>query len=154
MNGFVPTQAPDNEPDIVNIDFYIDISPSACRDAIRLEQSITPERLRMALVESIKRVNNELNGWKQTQLDAGINTLNDVPADHIDDESVHISSYKSAVYYFAKADLLEQYRDYDSSATGVQRAEDKDDTADEYRRKGQLAVRDILGKPHTTVELI
>lgn len=152
--SFLPAQNPAAEPDITNAVFYPDISPTDCRNAVRLEQNITAERLRMALVEAIKFVNTQLNQWKLDQMAVGIGVLEEVNADQIDGESEHVSSYRSAVYYLAKADLLEQYRDYDTTATGSQRAEEKDETADDYRRKGLLAINNIQARPHTIVELI
>lgn len=154
MTGLSPATPASNELDIENIDFYPDISPTDCRAVIRLEQNITAERLRAALVNAIVYVNENLSTWKAEQVAAGMAALDDIPADTIDGLSINLQHYHRAVYHHAKAELIDQYLDADSTGTGSQRAEDKADTADDYRRQSILAIRRLLGRPQSTVELI
>jgi len=67
---------------------------------------------------------------------------------------VLIHHYRRAVYQLTNADLIERYRDFDTTAAGEKRAQDLDGAIEESRRNARWAVLDILGLPHLTVELI
>ncbi len=65
--------------------------------------------------------------------------------------------YRRAVYSMAKADLIERYRDIDSTASSLtdkKSMEWMNDAPSEQRRNAHWAVADILGRTHATVELI
>ena len=152
--GFVVNSPDVDEQPIANIDFYPEIDPNDCRNVMRVGQQITPERLRHTLIAAIITCNDNLNHWKNEQRAAGYNSLGDVPADQIDDESIQIIRYRRAVYNHTKAELCERYRDYDSTLNASQRADDLEETIDDYRRQHILAMRQIMGIAQTTVELI
>jgi hypothetical protein len=154
MTGFVANTAPAEETTIENIPFFPDVSPVACRDVMRIDSSITPDRLRAALVSAMHDTNHDLRHFRAEQEAAGYATLGDVPADAIDGSNINVQLYQRAVYNIAKAELTERYRDYDTTLHGTQRAEDLDETIDTYRRQAILAIRKIAGRQRTTVELI
>lgn len=155
MSGFVanPTIAA-IEPSIGNDGWFPNIDPVALRAAIRLDGTVTEERLRHAIVNAITSVNGELYEWQYQQRDAGITTLDGVPSVQLGGSSRLRWLYLRAIYSTVKADLNERYRDFDSTAAGQQRADDLDPSIDEQRRNARWAIRDILGRPHSTVELI
>lgn len=143
--------------DITNDGFFPDISMPAMRDAMRLDSTVTNERLRPALVDAILTTNRLLRGWQVEQQTAGVATLADVPAPRIDGESQYVAFYRRAVYSFAKADMFEAYRDYDTTAgalTDKKNMEWMDTAPDVQRRNAHWAINDILGRTHATVELI
>lgn len=154
------TQVPPAAPmvkDITNDGFFPDISMPAMRDAMRLDQTVTDQRLRPALVSAIITTNKLLEDWKAAKLAAGIVTLGDVPAAKVDGESELAAHYRRAVYSFAKADMFEGYRDYDTTAaalTDKKNMEWMDAAPDVQRRNAHWAISDILGRTHATVELI
>lgn len=154
MNGFVANSPAATETDIQQSGFYPDISPSDFREAMRLDQSVTPKRLRHSLVNAINDTNGELKAWKATQIEAGHTTLDAVTAEEIDGESVKVQLYKRAVYNTAKAELVERYRDYDSTLSGSQRADEMEETVDQYRRNAIVAIRELTDRPRSAVELI
>lgn len=158
MSGFVANTPAAVETDIINTDFFPTISPVSCRAEVRLDQNITPQRLRAALINAMHEVNQDLAIYKKTYTSADAvtpyATLAEVPADSIDGASVKIGLYTRAVYCFAKAELIERYRDYDSTLSGNQNADDLDPAIDDYRRQGIIAIRAITGAPRSTIELI
>jgi hypothetical protein len=154
MSGFVANTPASAEEDITNTDFFPAISPVKCRESVRLDLSITGARLRDVLITAMQDVNTDLAPYKADQIEAGFATLNDVPADHIDGVSTKINLYIRAVYCFAKADLMERYRDYDTTHSGHQRADELDPAVDDYRRKGIIAIRALIDAPRSTIELI
>lgn len=142
------------EPPIGNGDFWPEIDPAQIRDAQRIDGTITPERLRAALIEAMASANVELAAWAALQVVAGHATLAAVPAIAIDDESIHVHRYRRAVGCLAKANLIERYRDYDTTARGDRKADALADPIDDLRRDARWAISDILGVGRTTVELI
>lgn len=154
--SFVTTTPVDEsvEPPIGNGEFWPEIDPAKIREAQRVDGTITPERLRTALIEAMASVNGELEAWRLLQVAAGHATLVAVPATEIDDESIHVHRYRRAVGCMAKANLIERYRDYDTTARGDRKAEMLTDPIDDLRRDARWAISDILGVGRTTVELI
>lgn len=154
MSGFVINTPPPEETDIENIAFFPSISPARCREVMRIDSSITPDRLRAALVSAMHDTNHDLKGWRADQEALGLNSLAEVSADEIDGSSIYLQLYQRAVYNFAKAEMTERYRDYDNTLEASDRADDLDKTIDQYRRQAMLAIRKIAGRQQTTVELI
>lgn len=149
--------APSNVKPIGNDGFFPDISMPAMRDAMRLDSTVTDARLRPALVDAILSVNRLLRDWQAGHLAAGLQKLDEVPAPKVDGESQLIAHYRRAVYSFAKADIFESYRDYDTTAsalTDTKKMEWMDTAPDVQRRNGHWAINDMLGRTHATVELI
>jgi len=62
--------------------------------------------------------------------------------------------YRRAVYASAQAELIERYRDVDTTHAGHVRADTLDPTIDDYRRNVRYAIRDMLGRPRADVELL
>ncbi|NOJ99877.1 head completion/stabilization protein, partial [Corallococcus coralloides] len=56
------------------------------RDAALLDGTVTPARLRDALLEALDSVNGELSNYRATQEARGYAKLADVPADRLDDD--------------------------------------------------------------------
>ncbi|MFJ2987751.1 head completion/stabilization protein [Collimonas sp. NPDC087041] len=148
---------PSASPLVENDGFYVDIHLFQMRDAMRLDGTVTDVRLRQAVIAAILHVNDELREWKLQQVAAGYASLAAVPADRIDRESVLIAHYRRAVYCTAKADLIERYRDFDSTASSLsdkKMMEALDHAPGEQRRNAHWAIADIIGRAHLTVELI
>jgi hypothetical protein len=147
-------------PEVGNVEndgYYPDIVLQDVRDNMRLDGTVTTPRLIQAIVAAILHVNAELRDWKCQQIAAGYASLAAVPADRIHRESVLIAHYRRAVYSTAKADLIERYRDYDSTASSLsdkKTMEALDNAPGEQRRNAHWAIADIIGRPHVTVELI
>jgi hypothetical protein len=141
---------------IRNAAFWPDIEPAACREAMRLDGTVTPARLRGALVEAIAHVNDQLTDWRRTQLALGCTALADVPADSIDDESVQVARYRRAVHCVAAANLAERLRHFDATgkAATVHTQERIDASAEDFRRDAQWAIRDIRGARRALIDLV
>lgn len=156
MNGFIVTAPaePATETPIASGPFWPDIDPAEQRIAQRIDNTVTAERLRMALIEAIATTNYALRAFRIEQLDLGRSTLANVPCDEIDGENVLVHRYRRAVGCLAKALLLERQRDFDATGKGDKKAEDLSSTIDDCRRDHLHALSDITGKPRTVVELI
>lgn len=159
MSAFVAT-APTTPIGILNTDaigndgWFPDLALSTIRATIRLDGTVTDERLRDAARYAIASVNTLLTQFKATAQAAGSASIADVSPAQIDGEKRLVMLYRRAVFSTIKADLLERYRDFDSTDSGLRRGVDLEDPIGEQRRNASWAVRDILGQPHSVVELI
>lgn len=153
--GFIATAptAPD-EGDIANSPFWPAISLADLRETVRLDGTVTTARLTHAVVDAITSVNRDLADWRSARQAEGHATLAAVPSEVINNESVHLHSYRRAVYAMTRANLLERYTDYSATSDGVKGADAKIVSSDDLYRDARFAIRDILGTTHNTVELI
>ncbi|RSM31249.1 head completion/stabilization protein [Aeromonas salmonicida] len=153
--GFIATAptAPD-EGEITSSPFWPAISLPDLRETVRLDGTVTTARLTHAVVDAITSVNLDLADWRSARQAEGHATLAAVPSDVINNESVHLHSYRRAVYAMSRANLLERYTDYSATGDGVKGADAKIISSDDLYRDARFAIRDILGTTHNTVELI
>ncbi|RYF02230.1 MAG: head completion/stabilization protein [Comamonadaceae bacterium] len=120
--SFVATANPPargTEPAVRNDGFWPDIDREKLRADIRLDGTVTAERLHKALLTAMWSVNGEVREWKRAQLAAGYATMQDVPADQLDGQSVKVQQYHAAIYAHVQAQLAEAYRDIDTLPQGA-----------------------------------
>ncbi|MFC0206439.1 head completion/stabilization protein [Novosphingobium soli] len=139
---------------IVNDGFFPDIEPGAVREAARIPSSITPARLRAAILGAIMTVECDLRAFAAEANAAGHTTLAAIPAPVLDGQSVQLMRYNRAVALYAKAELIERHRDFDTTSAGGNQADELMPSIGDLRRDALHAVRDILGKRRTTIDLI
>lgn len=151
MSAFVSTGSTADFT-LTNDGWFPDIDATDARKALRLDGSVTDVRLETALVNAMLSVNQDLAEFKLDH--EGYPALTSVPATEINKTSRLVILYKRAVVCTAGAEIAERYRNYDTSASGNKNAEALTDTADELRRDARWAIRDLIGRVRTTVELI
>lgn len=152
--SIVPPPAATIDPVVANDGWFPDIDVAALRRAMRIRESVTPDRLRDAVLGAMITVDNDVTAWRFTQITTGHADLAAVPAPRFGGESRLAILYRRAVGCFAKADVVERYRDIDTTAAGDRKVEDLEPSIDELRRDGRHAIRDLIGTTRTTVELI
>lgn len=149
-----PTE-PEIEVPIVTGEFWPDIDPAEIRDEQRIDNTVTPDRLRAAIIEATVTTIESLAAWKAAQIAAGYASLEAVPtAEQIDDESPNLHRFRRAVGCLAKALLLERYRDFDTTAKGDRNADQLTDPIGDHRRDHHHAIAGIIGRGRVTIELI
>lgn len=156
MSGFI-ANAPESTPDddlLENDGWFPDLSLTAIRNGTRLDGTVTEDRLRDAARYAISTINDQLTAFKALHTEAGAANLAEVNAAAIDGENRLVLLYRRAVVCTLKADLIERYRDLDTTDAGLRRASEMDPAVGEQRRNASWALRDIQGQPRTTVELI
>ena len=153
--GFIATAptAP-AEGEIASSPFWPAISLPDLRETVRLDGTVTTARLKHVVIDAITSVNRDLADWRRAREAEGHATLAAVPSEVINGESVHLHSYRRAVYAMTRANLLERYTDYSATGDGVKGADAKVISSDDLYRDARFAIRDILGTTHNTVELI
>ncbi len=160
MSGFtcnpsvIPPAPTGAEPIITNDGWFPDVSPTDFRKQMRIRDTVTPERLREAVLAAMIAVGNNLLDWQLERQAEGAGTLADIPAPQLGGESRFVILYRAAIGAEAKAQLVERYRDTDLTGAGQRQVSDLDESVGELRRDSIYAVRDILGRTRTNVELI
>lgn len=135
--------------------WYPEIDVNAMRDALRITDQITHARIVGAIEGGLLTVEGELAFWRATQESEGFTDLAAVDPDRmIGGEHRLTLLYTRAVRFHAAAELAELHRDLSATTDGATRAEPQLLTAEDYRKHATAAIRDILGTPRVTVELI
>lgn len=146
--------APPADAPVINDGFFPDIDPAEVREAARVPGSITAPRLRAAILGAIMTAEIDLRAFAAASISAGHTTLAVVPAPKLDGISVQVVRYRRAIALYAKAELIERHRDFDTTGAGGAQADDLTPSIGELRRDAMHAIRDMLGKSRTTVDLI
>lgn len=152
--GTEPAPTAGDETTLANDGWFPGIDLAALRAAARLDGTVTAARLRHAALHAMASVNAELAGYREAQERAGYASLADVPGSEISGESLQLQRYRRAVYACVQADLIQAYRDFDTTGAGDKAAERLELRVDDLRRDMRWAISDILGRRRTTVELI
>lgn len=151
---FNATGAPESTAELKNYPFFPDLKIQEFRDAMRVDNVATMDRAAHALLAAMMEANRRLAGWMLDQIEGGINALVDAEPGPGQPEGEKEQLYLRAVYCLAKANLVERYRDYDSTGNASGRADQLEESIDDLRRDAAWAINDITGLPRSTVELI
>lgn len=139
---------------LTNNGFFPSINSDDFVKTQKLDGIVSDDRLVFALTLAISDANFALVDWQIRQEAMGYFELENVPSSQINNESRLVMLYKQAVFSFAKAHLLEKYRDFDTTALGNKKAENLEPNIDVYWRNARWALSDIQGKSRSMVELI
>lgn len=138
--------------------WWPDFNPVEVRNACLLDGTVTPDRLRKALVEAFASVTDELGVWRVARESEGVASLSDVPGRMIDGEKISLHRFRRAVHECLMADLQEGYRGIDTTPQAVGKTERVTEGVaakiEEHRRKMRWAISDLLGINRSTVDLI
>lgn len=152
---FIAPQKATGTPDIIpNNSFWPDVDLAKFRSVMRVDGTVTPERLRQVVLTAMAEVNTELYPWRERQELAGRNSLADVPAERLAGVSVRLHHYENAVWCWTRAVLNERYQDFDATASAVKRGEELSDASGDLWRDARWAISRVQDMPHCTVELI
>ncbi|EAA7571302.1 head completion/stabilization protein [Salmonella enterica subsp. enterica] len=134
--------------------FWPEILLRDLRLASRIPGRTTTSRLKFVTTEAVAHVTDQLDDWRGIQESAGYSTLADVPARILNGESVKVYRYRRAVYSAARALLLENARDVDTTEKGDRKADALDVQTDDLWRDVRWAIADIRGTQRLFVELV
>ncbi|MGK0735865.1 head completion/stabilization protein [Yokenella regensburgei] len=136
---------------IKNTFFFPDVDPKRVRELMRLEQTVSPARLRNAIKTGMAETNAELYDYRARQMAAGFTQLTDVPAEEIDGENQRVFHYLSAVTAMATATLYERYRGVEATGKGDKKADSVETTIDDLWRDMRWSVARLQDKPRCIV---
>lgn len=104
---------------IANEAFYPAVSTARVREWGRLDSTATPERLREAVIATMRHCNAELREWAAAQQLQGFATLADLPSPQIAGTSTRVADYLRAIAAGALAYLEEDSRDQATMPAGI-----------------------------------
>lgn len=133
--------------------FWPKVSPADFRLAMKLDGSVTEERIRVALIDATVTVIEGLSEWKIAQLESGVTELTRIGL-QIDGKGQHVHRFTRAVHCLAAASIAERYRGTDATGAGNQKADLIESPIEDLRRDAFWAMADIRGTQRTVVELI
>ena len=154
MSGFIASGTNAAEHKIENDAFWPEVDCLDLRAAMRLDASVTPERIEAAAINAMIEANRELDLYRRARQEEGHASLADVPAPQIKGESQLLHLYRRTIYCRATAELVERYRSFDATNSGEQKVTEEESSPDQLRRDARKALRTILGISHATVELL
>lgn len=154
MSGFIANASPTNAATVENALFWPQVDLDLVRARMRLDGSVTEDRLREATIAAMLYVNDALATWRASQQAAGYASLDEVPGAAVGGVPRAVALYLRAVCCAVGAELAERYRSYDATDSANQRADDLTPSITELRRDLAWALSDLQGRPRTTVELI
>ena len=121
---------------------------------MRLDGTVTYARLTTSVVEAMAFVNDCLRPLREEQQARNITSMAEMAGEVINGSNIFITRYKRAVYCYAAANIQERYASFDLTREGEKKGEIFQDSINDLRRDGQLAIRDLLGVPRITAALI
>ncbi|MBY4840986.1 head completion/stabilization protein [Pantoea sp. DY-5] len=134
--------------------FWPEIRLADLRKSMRLNGTVTTDRLQHNTREAVRSVTRQLADWKAMQEAEGYAALDAVPADEIDGQSERVYCFQRAVYCMAKALLTEGYRDFDTTEQGEKHAAALTSQIDTLWRDANWAIRDLQVMPRGLAELV
>ena len=150
--------APGSAPAPATIDcgqFWPALDLDHLRQAIRIDQSVTSERLRDVVENAALDIMGELDSWKTQQEAAGYRSLADVPGRHsVGGKTDFTVRWHRAVTSVVAGDLADRQHAQTVRSAGVERAEELAADIDVHRRNVTYAVRDFLGRTRIIAEVI
>lgn len=163
MTGLVSVPASPVDPanaQVVADGWFPPVTLASVRGSVRLgEGVVTTQRLTAAIEGAMLHAFRELADWRTARVLSGAADLAGTTTDVLNNSNRAVMLWERIVRYFAAAELYEQHRDVSATDQGLDRAQEKSDTADEMRRLALAAVSDLLSiggasVPRNTVDLI
>jgi len=162
MSAFVPLPAAAENPAPAPLPasgFWPAVDFDALRAAVRIDPTVTTDRLRDSGLAARLQIAAELDAWRQVQEAAGFATLDQVPNPRGPQLAAVGVTWSEALYFRAlaslvAADMADRTRDAATSLAGNDRADAVESTADVHRRNYRHALSDLQGRGRSTIELI
>ncbi|ATU55181.1 head completion/stabilization protein [Acinetobacter baumannii] len=150
MSGLIANGTFSNQDVVINSDpFFPSVSSNHIREVLRLDSSVTNQRLISAIEAAVIHVNEQLES-----LLSKAPTLEEITTKQVNGKSIAAVLYFRAISAAAGAELCERYRSYDTTNNGSQKAEELTPTIDDYKRDLRFAIRDLKKVRRLNVELV
>lgn len=150
-----PAPASPENAEVAGDGFWPAIDVNAMRDELRLGDAVPHARLVAAIEGGLLTVDGELADWRAAREAEEIASLDAFePGRTLGGKPRGVLLFTRAVRFAAAAELADLHRDMTATAHGQTVADDDRLTAADYRRLCTQAIRDLIGTPRCTVELI
>lgn len=154
MTGLIANGNTNNEDIVITSDaFFPGISSKEIRDSLRLDSSVTRQRLIPAIESAIIEVNEQLESLISKAATLAELSSKKIITGGIEKPITEVL-YLRAVAAAVGAEITEKYRAYDTTSNGSQKSDDLTPTVDDYRRDLRFAIRDLKKVRRLNVELV
>jgi hypothetical protein len=146
MTGLVaPPPNADPADAVITADgWYPEVALLELRNALRIgDGAVTTERLTVAVEGAIVSAIRALAGWRATREAEGATELSWVTDLEINGQNYAELLWLRIVRNLAAAEIGDLHRDITATDQGLDRAEEKAETADDYRRLAWTAIADL-----------
>lgn len=162
MSAFVPLPAAAENPapaPLPESGFWPAVDFDELRAAVRIDPTVTTDRLRDSALAARLDIARELDTWRAVQEAAGYAKLADVPNPRGPNLAAEGLAWSTALYLRAlaslvAADMADRTRDAGTTLAGQDRADELETTGDVHRRNYRHALSDLQGRTRSTIELI
>lgn len=149
MASFIPHNNQSSVPegkDIIDCDddFYPSLSLSDFRKFMRVDDTVSLDRIIEQMHMAIMMINHDISGWRSQQTAA---TLAVIGTDKL-------RAYRMAVYNRTKALIIENYRDIDTTGDGHAKADAMESRIDTYLQRSREMQRIVIASSRTTIKLV
>lgn len=147
MTGLVANPAAPLDPadaEVVADGWFPPVTLAAVRSAIRLgDGAVTTPRLTAAIEGAMIHAFRELSDWRSARALDGAANLQSVTDLSINGRNYAVALWERIIRSLAAAELFAGNRDISATDQGLDRAAEKDESADEYRRTAWAAIADL-----------
>jgi hypothetical protein len=147
MSGFTsfPEDLPDpDDAQVVADGWFPPVAHARVRALCQLGGAITNDQLTSAMEGGMLTAFRQLAEWRTARVLAGSADLATVTDLTLNGRNRAELLWERAIAYLASADLAAGNRDISATDSGLTRAAEKDNTADEDRREAYAAINDLL----------
>jgi hypothetical protein len=146
MTGLV-SPAPIADPAQASVaadDWYPAITLASIRERYRLGEGVTTTlRLTHAIEGAMLSAMRELEDWRTAREAAGVAEIEDVTDRQLNSRNLAVVLWERIIGNLAAAELSDLHRDVSATNDGLDRAEERGMTADDYRRIAMAAINDL-----------
>ncbi|WP_067522414.1 head completion/stabilization protein [Endozoicomonas ascidiicola] len=152
MSGWSGKQNTVESKLIINQPFWPALDLAEFINQYRTPSDLPVETVEAGLMLSMASVNSRLNSYRQQQQAAGIDALDNVPTEQINNQSIQLILYKRAVFCQAKASILRDWPSIDRRSEAENQARSSEETEDRYLEFTDEAIARFLGRGFINAE--
>lgn len=138
---------------VKNTDFFPDIDLGEFQEQMRIDSEYRIGAIKRRVRLSINHVNKELKEQQKAWTEEGHATLQEVPAEPVDDESPLVFEYLNAVYSHAKAYLMQDYKTMSRREEAENEAKDSSSTFDSYLADCRDSIKALSSEYQGSLEI-
>lgn len=149
---------------VVADEWFPEIALAMVRKSVRLgDGAVSTERLTASIEAAMLTAFRQLADWRTAHVLAGAASLDQITDLRINNRNHAVALWERLIVSLTAADLFAGNRDITATDKGLDRAADKEDSADEYYRRAWAAIADLRSfapggetadAPRNRVELI
>ena len=148
----IPHNLPTKNIIVKNNGFFPELSLSQFINMMRSDGNIDKEASQGQLQTAMIYVNSSLLKLKKNNPQAV--HFDNIKCDYYGDESENFILYRTAVFYRAKADVIGKWRNFDTTKSGHNKADQMELKMCEFLAKSNEAISKLLGKSKIFIALI